>query len=46
MILHREDTLELIKLWRRFVKDFIELFVNKTWRIGAERAKSALFEGA
>jgi len=46
MIFHREDTSELIKFWRReFVRDFIGLLVNKTWRIGAECAKSALLEG-
>jgi len=39
VILHR-DTSGLIKLWRRFVKDFTELLVNKTTKLGIERTKS------
>jgi len=38
------NTSDLTKFWRIFVTDFIGILVNKTWRIDAERAKSALFE--
>ena len=41
MILHQEDTLDLIKFWRKFIKDFIGLLVNKTCWISAEHAKSS-----
>ena len=44
MILHR-DISGLIKLWRRFVKDFTELLINRTRKLGVERIKSVARKG-